>query len=636
MGLVYLCVDHAEDGKPVALKTFRPELLSNRSLRNRFLREGTIWMELGKHPHIVHCYQVFKIDIGSEVFFALELVAAAEDKRDASLRSWLKPNKPIPLEQALIFAFHICRGMTHATNKIPGIIHRDLKPENILIGRDGCARITDFGLAKIVEKVENNKQLDSSKQSNLSPTQLTQGIVGTPLYMAPEHWRNEPLDERADIYAFGCILFEMLCGIFVVMGENFQKLRQAHCQGRRKDIQNNLPDQLRSLLQRCLALNRAERYSNWADLLKNFTEIQLNLFGEKVKLLKDEITDKKSNQQTVGWSFTEIGKSYLEIGKYEKARDYFNQVLDIARQENDSILKGVTLCNIGNVNRLLGDSISAIDYYKEYLAITRKIDDRHGEGVALGNIGNAFYQLGNLRQAIEFYKQDLTITREIGDRQGEAQVLGNIGNAYYELANPHRAIEFYKQNLDIAREIGDRHGEGIALGNLGSAYYQLGDLCQAMEYYEQDLAIAREMGDRYGEGAVLGNQGNVYADLGNHHRAIELYEQHLAISREIGDRFGEGTALGNIGNVYADLGEVQGAIEFYEQHLIIAREIGDIAGVAETCYNMALLLQYEQSSVALDYANEALHIFNQLENKLSALDAQNIIDYINEKLNSKS
>src|SRR3990172_3389098 len=80
MGLVYLCVDYAENGKPVALKTFRPELLSNRSARDRFLREGTTWTELGFHPHIVRCYEVFKADTGLEVFFVLELIAQAEDK----------------------------------------------------------------------------------------------------------------------------------------------------------------------------------------------------------------------------------------------------------------------------------------------------------------------------------------------------------------------------------------------------------------------------------------------------------------------------------------------------------------------------------------------------------------------------
>jgi serine/threonine protein kinase len=67
MGLVYFCVDHAEDGRPVALKTFRPELLPDRTARDHFLREGTTWVQLGKHPHIVRYHQVFKADGGSEV-----------------------------------------------------------------------------------------------------------------------------------------------------------------------------------------------------------------------------------------------------------------------------------------------------------------------------------------------------------------------------------------------------------------------------------------------------------------------------------------------------------------------------------------------------------------------------------------
>jgi len=128
MGLVYLCVDHAENGRPVALKTFRPELLSDRAARDCFLREGTTWVELGKHPYIVRCHQVFKVDIGPEVFLILELVAAAEGK-NASLRSRPVTGKLLSVEQVLLFALHIARAMKHAKTKIPDLIHHDLTGE---------------------------------------------------------------------------------------------------------------------------------------------------------------------------------------------------------------------------------------------------------------------------------------------------------------------------------------------------------------------------------------------------------------------------------------------------------------------------------------------------------------------------
>jgi eukaryotic-like serine/threonine-protein kinase len=109
MGVVYFALDHGNDGRPVALKTFRPELLPDRAARTRFLREGTAWIELGSHPHIVRCYKVEYID--PTAFLVLELIAKEQNMPDASLRSWLIPGRPLPIEQALLFALQIARGM---------------------------------------------------------------------------------------------------------------------------------------------------------------------------------------------------------------------------------------------------------------------------------------------------------------------------------------------------------------------------------------------------------------------------------------------------------------------------------------------------------------------------------------------
>ncbi|MGH7456124.1 MAG: serine/threonine-protein kinase, partial [bacterium] len=246
MGLVYLCVDHAENGRPVALKTFRPELLPDRAARDRFLREGTTWVQMGKHPHIVRCHEVFKADIGPEVFFVLELVAAAEGKRDASLRSWLTSGKPLSVEQALLFALHIARGMKHATAKILELVHRDLKPENLLIGREGLLRVTDFGLATVTR---------SSTEGG-----------GTLLYMAPEQWDQTNVDLRADIYAFGCILFEMLAGHPAVQPGSIPALKKAHQTGQVRALPADLSIEVTALIRQCMAVRPEARYGTWSEV----------------------------------------------------------------------------------------------------------------------------------------------------------------------------------------------------------------------------------------------------------------------------------------------------------------------------------------------------------------------------------
>ena len=232
MGVVYLCYDHQEQ-RPVALKTFRPEYLPDRTTRDRFLREGATWVNLGKHPHIVRAYGVERIGDGREVYLVLELVTKEEGRPDASLRSWLTPGRLLAVDQALLFALQIVRAMKHATTMIPGFVHRDLKPENVLVGVDrlpGWAvnrvRVTDFGLAAVLEGAAWPASGDA-QSADVRRTQLTRGAVGTPLYMAPEQWAGEPVSEQTDMYALGCILFEMLNGEQAVDGRSLTDLERA-------------------------------------------------------------------------------------------------------------------------------------------------------------------------------------------------------------------------------------------------------------------------------------------------------------------------------------------------------------------------------------------------------------------------
>ena len=198
MGVVYFCLDHGNNKKPVALKTFKPEFLPNREARDRFLREGTAWVNLGSHPHIVKCHAVEYID--PVAFLSLELISKEQGMEDASLRSWMRA--PMKVEQALLFALQIARGLAYANIKIPGFVHRDLKPENVLVGADKLPdtnvnrlRVTDFGLAMILK--EESGRLKGEGEE----THLTRGIVGTPLYMAPEQWNNQDVGIYTDLYA---------------------------------------------------------------------------------------------------------------------------------------------------------------------------------------------------------------------------------------------------------------------------------------------------------------------------------------------------------------------------------------------------------------------------------------------------
>ena len=529
MGVVYVCHD-LENDRAVALKTFKPQFLPDRAARDRFLREGTAWVDLGRHPHIVRCYEVEYFD--PTAFLVLELVVKDEGRDDASLRSWL--GHPLPLETALAFTLQIARGLAHAAHQIPGFVHRDLKPENVLVGKDTLPdtapsqmginrlRVTDFGLVAILAD-EGGRLEEEAGPELLGRTHLTHGLVGTPLYMAPEQWMGEPLGVYTDVYALGCILYEMLTGERVVSGRSLAAVQTAHCAGDLRPIPGDLPSEVTGFLTRCLAREGGERYVDWAGVL---AALETACAAQGIALPAPQAeTSSQAEQRDLALSYNAMGTSYAH----------------------------------------LGNARVAVDYFKKALGIAHEIGDRRGEGNALGNLGNAYEALGDARRAIGYHEECLKLHREIGDRRGEGQSLGNLGNAYADLGDARRAIGYHEESLKIAREIGDRRGEGAALGSLGNAYLQLGDARRAIGYYEQALAIAREIGDRRGEGNALGNLGVAYATLGDARRAVELTRQVLQISREIGDIVTAGMCGANLGMSLAQTGNVNAAIPLLQQ-----------------------------------------------------------------------
>ena len=621
MGIVYLCFDH-EERRPVALKTFRPEFLPDRAARDRFLREGTTWVALGRHPHIVRCYEVMQPSTGPEVYLVLELVAKEQEREDASLRSWLTPGKAMPADYALLFALQIVRGMMHATEVLPGFVHRDLKPENVLVGADKLAnsnvnraRVTDFGLASVLQEASDTAQdargddVGDAAGSNMRKTQLTHGIVGTPLYMAPEQWKREPVSTATDMYALGCILVELLTGKQAVEGKSIEALQRAHCAGQVHTLPTSLPECVQELAQRCLAAEPEARGGTWAEVEAALAGAYAQVCGQAAPESEPVQAINRAERLATGWSYCSIGASYLDIGKAEVAVGYFQRVTEVGRTERERGLEAAGLGNMGTAYYRLGDARQAIGCYEQALAIVREIGDRRSETNGVGNLGLAYVALGDVRQAIGCYEQALMIDREMGERRGEAANLGRLGEAYRLLGDVRRAISYCEQSLSIARAIDDRQNEASELMGLGLAYADLDDVWRAMSCYEQALAIAREIGSRGCEGSALGNLGIAYYRAGDVRRAISCHEEALEIDREIGDRRSEAHTLGSLGNVYDEMGNVRRAIGYYEQALAVAREIGDHGTEGIALGNLGLAYdKLGDAQQAIGYCEQALVI----------------------------
>ncbi|NKQ34176.1 MAG: tetratricopeptide repeat protein [Chloroflexi bacterium] len=573
MGLVYLCRDHLTSSL-VALKTFKPEYLSNRAARDLFLREGTMWVELGQHPHIVQAYRVERIGDGREIYLVLEWIVQPEGKSSPSLRSWLRPGQPLPVEQAVSIALGVARGMKYATKKIPNLVHRDLKPENILMGYDEAARVTDFGLASTLSELKPGQTGTlSNKKENFGRTQLTQGVAGTPLYMAPEQWEHEALDERADIYALGCILYEMVNGRFAAEGETREELREIHLNNSIKPPDATIPRPVLEVLRHSLMAKREHRYRSWAEMETGLIGAYTRLTGKPAPPEREIERETAVDRLIAGQSYNTMGLSYLDIGKLDVAVLYFEQAVNIARAEGSLELEGVGLGNLGLAYTALGYLDRAIEFHEEHLGIARETGNMVQEGLALGNLGRVYRQNGRPEQAINLHERELTIAQKQADRYKEATALHSLGETYRQLGQTDEAIYYYRQSLGIARDIGDKARVERILNSMGKFYLDSGETRESVALFKQTLDLARQIGDRVGEGEALGNLGDLYRVSARTDRAAEYYAHALNITQESNDRRRMIRNLMRLGDLYLEMNQPAMAQEYFERALLSAQEI---------------------------------------------------------------
>ncbi|MCI0549690.1 MAG: protein kinase, partial [Anaerolineae bacterium] len=314
MGEVYLCLD-LKTNYPYALKTFQARYVTNPKLREAFNREVATWVALEKHPNIVRCYVMDIID--NQPFIFLEWVAS-DESRGTDLRSWLRRG-PLELRLALDFAIDICRGLIHANQKQPGIVHRDLKPANILVAQGKSAKITDFGLAKIVQDADLDIYNFESKSSG---RQHLSNIVGTPPYMAPEQWRGEELDARTDIYAVGCILYEMLIGHCPFDATTFDGFRCKHLDAAIPKLTkcDYSSVAMNKLLSHCLAKRKDERFATVNELLHELSLIYQQQFSETPKALA-------MSEEFTAVDYTNRGATYARLQHFDNAISDFENAI---------------------------------------------------------------------------------------------------------------------------------------------------------------------------------------------------------------------------------------------------------------------------------------------------------------------
>jgi serine/threonine protein kinase len=258
MGAVYLAV-HTLLEKQVALKVLHGEFARKPDLVERFMQEAKSASRI-RHENVIDISD-FGVTPDGFVFFAMELLQG-HDLHEEISRARLA-NMPLPWERSRKIFLQICSALAAAHSH--GIVHRDLKPENIylieFLGHRDFVKLLDFGIAKLTEVSEGDRKLTKTGM-----------LFGTPEYMSPEQARGDTVDHRVDIYAMGCILYQLVVGRVPFEAENFMGILSQHLTEAPVPIDPaalaaiGAPPGVAGIVMRALAKHRDERWATIDDM----------------------------------------------------------------------------------------------------------------------------------------------------------------------------------------------------------------------------------------------------------------------------------------------------------------------------------------------------------------------------------
>jgi WD40 repeat protein/serine/threonine protein kinase len=354
MAVVSIAFDR-ELQRMVAVKTPLPSVLATEDGRARFQREAESWIALGVHPNICSAY--YLQEIGGMPRLFIEYVDGGD------LADWLRQEERPSLEQQFDVAIQIASGLDYTHSFLwvddegvehKGVVHRDIKPANVLLTTDGIARVTDFGLVRaegmdeppreddVRQQVEpklphTGRREDSSMASGSWQTVTVDGgLVGTPPYMAPELWKQSLRGTIAtDMYAYGCMLYEIFCGRrpFMMAADSVSRTREAQLSGwMRLHLREEPPDplvfepgleqRLAALMRACVAKDPKGRPQSFSLLRGWLVEMYREATGRPYPRPEPQRT------QLLADSLNNRGVSFITLGLGERAGTSFRDALE--------------------------------------------------------------------------------------------------------------------------------------------------------------------------------------------------------------------------------------------------------------------------------------------------------------------
>jgi len=416
MGNVYKVLDK-ELGEKVALKLLKPEIAADHRIIERFRNEIKFARKI-THKNVCRMFDLSKAE--RTPYITMEYVSGED------LKSTLRRVGPLSEGKAVYIAKQVCEGLIEA-HKL-GVVHRDLKPQNIMIDKKGHPRIMDFGIAR------------SMKGGGITTSGM---MIGTPEYMSPEQVEGKEVDQRADIYAMGVILYEMVTGTTPFKGDTALSVAIKHTREKPRnprEINDRISVEISRLILKCLEKDRFKRYQSVQELLD-----VLNGISEGFPTTDRVLPDKPSTSRALPGK---PGLKNILIPVFAVIAVLIAAVLAWRFTPLPEIL-GISssLPEASSVEGLLNsahqlwkekDYSSAYDQFKKALELDSKNFD------AQFGLANSLKAKGKLDESIPEYEKAIAINEK------DHRAYGQLGLIYEQKQEWSKALEYYKKYLNTA------------------------------------------------------------------------------------------------------------------------------------------------------------------------------------------
>lgn len=578
MGEVLIVFDHTLK-EAFAAKTFLGDTFVLGSVAQERLRqESLIWVGMDQHENVAQARFVENIE--GRPFVFLEYVSGGD------LAGWIgSPRLTQNLPLVLDLVIQLCDGMKHALQR--GIAaHRDLKPQNCLLTENWILKVTDFGLAKAFDGLNIREESEHRLASTCLQSRTGFG-AGTPPYMAPEQFLDSKhVDHRADIYATGVMLFELLTGKLPFLGETWDDFQTLHLRANFPPLTSmfvgeSMVGALDRIIKRCVAKSPDDRYQDFAALRSELASLFRRVTGYDAR--------RPTNGAALqAFQLSNKALSLDRLGFRGEALSLYDRALAVDPQNEKTWLnKGVLLLRTGRSQAGIQCLHQALALNPAYASAWANIGAEYAQGKrsqdalssldkaikidpfleeAWFNRGVALRDLGKEVEALLSYDQALTINPRSSQAWfNKGALLGYLGRVQEELACYERCIELNRHDDQALTN------KGVALAASGQAIEALECLDEALRinpknglaWFNRAASLIKPLRDLRAAAACLQEAKKLGEERAK--IALEYCEQQIDAALELGRR----------GLAARQAGQLQQALRYYDGALeICPHEVG--------------------------------------------------------------